>query len=197
MPETTSGAELLARIKPTLLEESVEIVMGNDLLAEWEALQENLLESREKDQAGNRLADRHKESPRTRELAEQVAAVEDKIADQAVKVTFRSMTKDRWRAVCDTHPPRPEDLLDMQAGYNRDAVLDDAVRKCMIEPVFADCTDRACQHTECGTWQHFESVVSPGQWERLKDTVNSANRGVVDAPKSVLASRILRRPAST
>ncbi len=197
MAEPTSGAAILARIQPTLLEESVEILMGNKLLDEWEGLQEQLLASREKDQAGNRLADRHKESPRTRKLAEKVAAVEEKIADQAVKVTFRSMTKDKWRALCDTYPPRQGDLIDAHAGYNRDAVLDEAVRKCMIEPVFADCTDRACEHTGCGTWQQFEAVVPPGQWELLKETVNSANRGVVDAPKSALASRILRRPATT
>lgn len=192
-----SGADILARIKPKLLEESCEIVMGNALIDEWTTLQEQLLESREKDQSGNRLADRGKESKKTRDLAAKVVEVETRMIEQAVKITFRAMTKDKWRALCDNHPPRDGDLYDAQAGYNRDGVLNEAVKLCMVDPVFEDCTTRGCEHADCGTWQHFESVVPPGQWDTLTITVNIANRGVVDAPKSLLASRILRRHETT
>lgn len=199
MSDTLSGADILARIKPQVREESTQIVLSGDLMAQWEKLDAELAASRDKDMAGNRLADGI--SARTRELAEQVADLEQQIAEQAVDVRFRAMHKDRWRALCDNHPPRKGDEFDMLAGYNRDAVLDQAVRMCMIEPVFEDCAkgtpDASCAHTDCGSWQQFASVVPPGEWEELKVTANSVNRGVVDAPKSALASRILGRPATT
>lgn len=194
MSDTTSGADILARIKPQLREESTQIVMGSPLLAEWETMQEKLLESRAKDMEGNRLADG--ESQRTRDLAAKIVELEDQMQAMAVDVTFRAMSKDKWRALCDNNPPRANDQLDAFAGYNRDAVLDQSVRICMVQPVFTDCATQGCEHTDCGSWQHFESVLSAGEWQELKDTVNTANRGVVDAPKSALASRILARRAT-
>lgn len=194
-----SGADILARIKPQAREESTEIVLSGDLMAKWEKLDADLAASRDKDMAGNRLADGI--SARTKKIAQQVADLEKQIAEQAVVVRFRAMHKDKWRALCDNHPPRRADEFDMLAGYNRDAVLDEAVRVCMIEPAFNDCAkgtpDGPCEHTDCGSWQQFISVVPPGEWEELKITVNSVNRGVVDAPKSALASRILGRRATT
>jgi hypothetical protein len=190
------GADILARIKPQVREESTEIVLSGDLMAKWEKLDADLAASRDRDMAGNRLADGI--SAKTKKLAQQVADLEKQIAEQAVVVRFRAMHKDRWRALCDNHPPRRGDEFDMLSGYNRDAVLDQAVRACMIEPVFEDCDrDEPCEHTDCGSWQQFARVVPPGEWEELKITVNSVNRGVVDAPKSALASRILDRHATT
>lgn len=195
------GADILARINPKLLEESCEIVMNNELHEQWEAAQQALLESQEQDAAGGeRLATRGKESETTRELAEKVVAIEEQMVAAGFKVTFRQMHKDKWRALCDNHPAREGDILDAHAGYNRDAVLDNAVRLCMIDPIFERCTkdtrDQLCDHTDCGSWEQFTTFIPPGQWELLKDTVNAANVGVVDLPKSELASRILRRRAS-
>lgn len=195
MSNPMSGADILARIKPQVREESTQIVLSGDLMAQWEKLDADLAASRDRDMAGNRLADGI--SAKTKKIAQQVEDLEKQIADQAVDVRFRAMHKDRWRALCDNHPPRKADEFDMLAGYNRDAVLDQAVRVCMIEPVFADCEAKDCEHTDCGSWQQFASVVPPGEWEELKITVNSVNRGVVDAPKSALASRILGRRATT
>jgi hypothetical protein len=200
MSGTTSGAEILARIKPKLREETVELCLASDLFEEWGAVQDELVASRQRDTSGNRLADG--ESAKSRELAQKVKDVEARIAEHTIEVRLRAMSKDQWRALCDTYPPRKGDQLDAYAGYNRSAVLDDAVRKCMVDPVFADCVDEDdeprddCDHTECGTWQQFESTLNPGEWQALVDTANSVNRGVVEAPKSELASRILARRAT-
>lgn len=195
MSDTTSGADILARIKPKRIEESTEIVLAGDLMAQWEQADAELAESRDQDMAGNRLADGM--SAKTRELAEKVHELEQQIKAQAIKITFRAMTKDQWQALCDSFAPRKGDQMDAYAGYNRDGVLDMAVRLCMIDPVFENCKVEDCEHEDCGSWQQFIGVIPPGEWEELKITVNSTNRGVVDAPKSVLASRILGRPATT
>jgi hypothetical protein len=194
MAEQTSGAEILARIKPKRLEESTEIVLAGDLMDQWEKADAELAESREKDMAGNRLADGP--SAKTKKLAQKVHDLEQQIAAQAMRITFRAMLVADWRTLCDNHPRRDGDILDAHAGYNRDAVLDEAVRMCMIEPVFADCDVKGCEHEDCGSWQQFVSVVPPGEWEELKLTANKVNAGVVDAPKSALASRILARRAT-
>lgn len=194
MAEPRNGAEVLAAIQPKRLEESTEIVLAGELLAQWEAAEAELAASRDKDMGGNRLADGI--SARTKKLAQKVNDLEQQIAAQAIKITFRAMAPSEWRILCDTHPPRKGDQLDAYAGYNRDAVLDDAVRKCMIDPVFTECVVNGCDHQQCGSWEQFVTVVPPGEWEELKVTVNSTNRGVVDAPKSALASRILGRRAT-
>lgn len=195
MTGQTSGAEILARIKPRRHVESTEIIMSGDLMAQWETAEAELTASRDKDMAGNRLTDGM--SKKTRELAQKVAELEEQIKAQAIQVTFQAMLPADWRALCDSHAPRKGNQLDAYAGFNQDAVLDAAVRLCMTEPVFADCADAECAHDACGSWQQFVAVIPPGEWEELKSTVNSTNRGVVDAPKSALASRILRRHEDT
>ena len=49
---------------------------------------------------------------------------------------------------------------------------------------------------ERGTWQQFVKFCNAGEWNELRKVANSVNLGVVDDPKSALASRILTRRAS-
>jgi len=184
MSEPTNGAELLARIKPQFREESTQICLRPDLLDEFERLDAELVESRAADTAGNRLADGT--SAKTRDLAEKVVALEKQIEETAIEFRFKAMSKDKWRALCDTYPPRKQNELDAYAGYDRDAVLDAAVRMCLIDPVFDD-----------KSWGELVEALNPSEWRELTDTVNSVNRGVVDAPKSVLASLILAKRGNT
>jgi hypothetical protein len=57
---------------------------------------------------------------------------------------------------------------------------------CLIDPVFDD-----------ESWTELTKIINIGEWRELRDVVNSVNRGVVDAPKSALASQILGRRATT
>lgn len=195
MSEPLNGAELLARIKPQMREESTQICLRPDLLDEFEKADAELVRSRAADTAGNRLTDGT--SKKTRELAEKVVALQGQIDDTAITFRFKAMSKDRWRALCDTHPPRAKDQIDAYAGYNRDAVLDAAVRLCLIDPVFETCAKPDCDHEDCGSWESLVAKLNPSEWNELAQTVNSVNQGVVDAPKSVLASQILGRRDNT
>ena len=210
MPETPasaptaaplSGADLLARIKPRFREESTQICLRPDLLDEWEKANADLNEAQTEDARKGRLGTGVSQT--TKALAKRVHDIETEIDATAVMFRFRAMSKDRWQAICDNHPPREDNQIDLFAGYNRDAVTDAAVRECLYDPVFEDCTgikpgtkDQLCDHEDCGTWQQFVKKVNPSEWKELRDTVNSANRSVVDAPKSALASSILSRHGS-
>lgn len=193
MPDPQDGAAILKRIQPKRRVETTELCLRPDLLDEHEALSEQLVESKLEDSAGNRMADGT--SKRTKDLARKITALEEQIAELAMKVTFRSMDKSRWQALCDEHPPRQDNDLDRYSGFNRDAVLDTAIRECMVDPVFVDCEDGDCAHEDCGTWQQFVALLNPSEWAELRTVVNSVNRVVVESPKSELASRILTKRA--
>ena len=70
MTEALSGADLLARIKPTLREESTQICLRPDLLDAWEEANHALATSQVEDSTG-RLATGV--SSKTRKLAQAVA----------------------------------------------------------------------------------------------------------------------------
>lgn len=181
MSEPQSGAELLAKIKPRLREEITQICLRPDLLDAWEEANTALSEQRVKDTTNARLSSGV--SAETKRLAQKVQDLEAEIEATAIRFHFRAMPKDEWRALCDNHPPRKGNDMDLYAGYDRDAVIDSAVRKCLFDPVFDD-----------ESWAQFLAVCNPSEWNELRTTVTSVNRSVVgDAPKSVLASQILSK----
>lgn len=183
--EPQSGADLLARIKPRAKEVTTELCMRPDLLEAHEAASEELARSRVDDAGAGRLANGGT-SAKTKKLAEKVRAIENEIAESVIVFKLRAMPQDKWRALCDNHPPRKGDEMDFYVGYNREAVADEGVRKCLYDPVFDDAS-----------WAEFISVVNPGEWAELRTAFNLANRAVVNAPKSELASLILDKRART
>lgn len=189
-----SGAELLAKIKPQFREEATQICMRPDLIDEWDEVNSQLTAARAKDAQSGRLGTGVSQT--TKSLAKRLTELEAEIEANAIMFRFRAMNKDRWQAICDNHPPRSGNELDLFAGHNRDAVLDAAVRECLYDPVFEDCTEKDCEHDDCGTWQAFVKLCNPSEWKELRDTVGSVNRSVVDLPKSALASSILSRRGS-
>lgn len=181
--EPKNGAELLARIRPVLREESTSICLRPDLLDAWEEASTKLNESTVADSTG-RLAGGH--SAGSKKLAQQVADLEKEMDETAVEFKFRAMPKDEWRTLCDKHPPRKGNDMDFYAGFDRDAVEDAAVRVCLIDPVFDDAS-----------WVEFIGVCNPSEWQELRSMVRSVNRSVVEVPKSELASRILAKRGTT
>ena len=110
---------------------------------------------------------------------------------------MRALPKDEWQVLCDLHPPRKDNQFDMVSGFNRDAVVDAAVRECMYDPVFEDCTEKGCKHLECGSWQQFVGFCNSGEWQELRRVANLVNGRVNPAPKSELASRVLTKRGAT
>lgn len=181
--EPQSGAEILARIKPRQKEVTTELCMRPDLLEAHEAAATELATSRAEDAGAGRLANGGI-SAKTRKAAEAVKAVEAQIAENVIVFRLRAMPQDKWRALCDNHPPRKDNQMDFMRGHNADAVTDAGVRTCLYDPVFDD-----------RSWADFLAVCNPSEWNELRAAFNIANEAVVDAPKSALASRILEKPA--
>lgn len=180
MSEPQNGADLLARIRPQLREEGVEICLRPDLLEAWEEANEQLAQIKVDDAAGKRLGAGVSKEQKAK--AEEVRKLEDQIVENSIMFRFRAMPKDAWRKLTDAHPPRKDNQVDHYVGYNRDDVHDAAVRKSLYDPVFTD-----------ESWAELLTVVNPNEWQALVNTVTSVNRGEVNLPKSELASRILDR----
>lgn len=193
-----NGAEILARIKPRLMEDWVGICLRPDLIAAFEEADAALVASRRADV--DRFAQELKKPTRvgavpkaptpsaeTKRNQKKVDAILAEIGDSEVKFHFRARTKDEFRELCDAHEPREGNLYDFQVGYNRTAVSDDLVYACLFDPVFETCTEDH-QHFDpatgdgCGTWQHVLLVIGAGQWQRLTDLVNKINQSVVQEP---------------
>lgn len=200
--QPSSGAAILARVKPQKRVETCLITLRADLVRDFEREDEKLA-GMKADAAGNtnRLnGGAEPDSPAIRTQARKVRKIEDQIVDSQTEFTFESLGKDAWGALTANHPPRANQF-DQLVGYNRDAVLDGLVRACIVSPVFEDCTaepkdGQPCPHDDCGSWQQLEKVIPPSEWRELRDTANLANSGVVDPPKSLLASQILDRRAN-
>lgn len=213
---STSGAALLKKIKPRLKRVRVHICLRPDLLAEYHkaesALTDSIAADAEKTPAKARIATGpFVYSEATQVIARKVTRLEEQIAEADVVFEFEAMPKDEWASHVANYPPRKDNHYDMLVGYNRDAALENAVQRCLIDPVFEDCpsvdpdheehgTD--CDHSEkslCegGSWQGFTRVCATSEWEELKNGVSSVNTEAVDNPKSVLASRVLASSAAS
>lgn len=194
-----NGAELLARIRPVLATETTQICLRPDLIKAWESASDDLVKGQVDDAASGegRMADRAGPSANTRKLAERVQELEAEIEAHAITFTFQALPKDRWRELTEQHPPRKDNRGDAFMGYNQNAVEDQAVRTCMIDPIFEDCTKQGCDHGDCGSWQAFVEVCNPSEWNELREAVRRVNGSVTDLPKSHLASQILLRRGAT
>jgi hypothetical protein len=182
MSTPTSGAELLKRIRPVLMEESVEICLRPDLIEAWNVANEELQALAAQGMKGARVGTKPKAQT---DKAREVQALEAEIAEASAVFKFRALPKADWRALCDNHPPRPGNEVDQWTGYNRDAVLDQAVHDSLVDPVFDE-----------EAWAELGAVLNGGEWDELRKVANSVNRGVVESPKSALASLILTKPNS-
>lgn len=189
-PKPVNGAQLLAEIQPQLREGAARICMRPDLIDEWTDANETLTEAQQADASNKRLGSGA--SAATRKLAKRVRELEEEIAKTEVRFVFRAIPKARYSVIVEEHPPREKNYFDLSVGYNREAVDNELVRVCLIDPEFDE-----------ESWQNFLDVCNPSEWDELVRVVRDVNGVQTTAPKSVAASLILdkradssRRPAS-
>lgn len=187
MSEPLNGAELLARIKPTLREEGTEICLRPDLLDAWEEANAKLTEMMTTDAGRKRLAGGTTAAPpaATRKQAQVVVDLEEQIQASSIMMRMRQMAPDKWQALCDAHPPRKGLELDAYFGYNRAAVVDASIRECVYDPVFDD-----------KSWADLVPYIAPSEWDELRTVALRVNGKSGGLPKSLLASEILDKPGA-
>ena len=166
-----------------LPERTVSLCLRGDLAAEHEVLCARLAEvkaSASKSLAGN---------PEERQLAQDIKALEDLMAESTVTLRFRALPRRQWAELVAKHPPRRDDggrVFDTDAaGVNADEFMVDVLHRCLVDPVLPE-EDWTALVDDC---------LTSAQYEQLTDAVWSLNRRDVDVPFSLAASTILRASA--
>lgn len=184
MPE--SGAEILARIKPKLMEDWVGICLRPDLVADFEEADSELGQAKVEDAKRPPRAGSSGASAKTKQLERRVRKLKADIAKSEIRFVFRGLPRDQFRALCDEHPPRDGDQYDAYVGYNRTAVSDAMVQRCLVAPDFDD-----------DSWAELLDVIGAGQWLLMQKTAEHVNGAVIqEPPKSQWETPSPVRPAS-
>lgn len=168
-----SFKERLAAAK--LPERSLQVCLRGDLMAEFEDLERQLREVGSTG-APARLGTK----PEALKIAEKQAALRDQMADAMEDIRVRALPRPEWVALCKEHPPRDDHEGDRAMGGNLETLMPVAIRRCVVEPEMDDAD-----------WEHFESVLSSGDYDRLLNAVWDVNRSGVDVPKLRLASLVM------
>lgn len=169
----------------------VTMCLKGSLRAEWDAAQEVLADLQQQviaatnqdgkvTAAASLLRDR-------RIAAENVQAVETRMAEQSVTFTFVGKSFAAYNALLVKHPPREGVRGDELWGFNADTFHVANVRACLSEPAVDDAQ-----------WDRLVGVLTDAQWDQLAGAalaVNRTERGEV--PFSRSASNVINDSAAT
>lgn len=185
----TSIKEKLAKAK--LPERTVRICLNGDLVAAHEQAERDL-EQAQRD-AGNSLAGNGAAA-----IAEHIEALEAQMRESTETFTLRALPQKKnprddrptWRELIDRHPPRRGDdgeIVEADKGLLLDTstFYDDLIRVSVVSP---DMDDE--------DWENLFSVLTNSQYGDLSMAAWMLNRGDVDVPFSLAASRMRRATAA-
>lgn len=119
---------------------------------------------------------------RAKELAQAVTDLEAKIAEAQQEFRFQGLADLPWADLLKVHAPTKEQLADNDSlGYNPDTFPAAVIAASSLEPALSPEAVALLRET-----------VPPSDFEKLWQAALTANREVVDAPKSELATVVLR-----
>ena len=164
-----------------LAERTIALCLRGDLQARFEEL------DREREVADEARGDSLASGGRAREIAEQMEDLRKQMRASTITVVLRALTRKKWQALCDQHPPRRDDdgnvpIEDRAAGVNTVTFWDPAIRACWVSPVL----DKA-RMTKL-----LDEVLTNRQYDLLATLVHTVNNADVDIPFSPAASRLIR-----
>lgn len=176
--------------KARLPERTVQICLNGDLIARHEEAE------RELEQAKRRPSD-SLAGDGTAGVAERIEALETEMRESAETFVLRALPQKKsrhddrpsWRELLDRHPPRRGDdgeIIDADKGLliNTTTFYEDLVKVCTVSPEMDD-----------EDWETLFEVITNSQYQDLTMAAWLLNRGEVDIPFSLAASRMRRATA--
>lgn len=155
-----------------LPEKSVPLCLRGDLMAEVQALESQLEDSRDVT-----LADRGN----ARKVAEQIEALREEMVAGTYVFRVRGLSRTEWASLVASNPPRKDSDVDSAMGYNFESFFPALVQRCLIDPVL-----------DQGGFDDLLDKLSDGQFQELADAAVAVCRRKVDVPFSLAASATLR-----
>ena len=102
------------------------------------------------------------------------------LGDQLVTLKFKALPSTEWTAITGVHPPRPDNPLDMNYGYNWHASADDAAVLSVVR--VEDGNDVPFEHSDAtdGTeavdeWAELLSFLSSPDLTQIRNAVWGLN----------------------
>lgn len=102
------------------------------------------------------------------DLAGQIEAVRaaldvqrDIIASGVVRVVIKGLSRGEFRRLMVAHPPREDDALDRQLGYNADTFGDALITACIVR------TESLSGEAVENRWPQWADEMTNGQWEEF------------------------------
>lgn len=172
------------RQRARLPERSVDICLRGDLVAQHEQLEDDLRQA----QRGPDADDGIEGGPALR-IAEKLRALEQEMREETYPFLVRALSKPKYRALKAQHPPRKGDdgdvvPEDVAFDVNIETWQEPLLRACLVDPALSD-----------DDWAQTVELLSDRQYEQLVSAAIRVNRGEVDVPFSLAASRLLRSTA--
>lgn len=169
-----------------LPERSLPVCLDGALVAEIEAAERELEQLRRRP-----VRDSLDGGGELREVAERIEALRGQMQDSVVEFRMRAMGRVRWAAFLEEHPPRKDDAgtvleADRALGVNAETFWVALVRESTISPELDDEDWTALLGDE-----HTDGALTNKQYDQLTSVAWTLNRGDVDVPFSLAASRIL------
>lgn len=171
MSEPKSLKDLLKQA--TLPERIVSIVMDRGLVAEFQALEDDLQRANEA-----KLSDRRK-GGEAAAISRKIEDVREKMRASTVTFKLRGMRGSDWRAMKAKHPAKKDgSQVDQILGADTEGLFNEAVRASIVEPEIDD-----------EDWSNLLEVLTDGEWESFTNTVYSMNEEGTVIPFSQAAFR--------
>ena len=86
------------------------------------------------------------------------------IASGVVRIVIKGLTRGEKRRIFTEHPPRDDDPLDQQLGYNADTFGDALIRACIVKTLAHELNGGAPVPNE---WDKWADDMTEGQWEEI------------------------------
>lgn len=115
------------------------------------------------------------------ELHKEIADIKLAMADSKIEFKFRALTRNAYTAIIVANPPKKDDAVDKENGFDWDAVTETLIRRCLFEPKLDDA-DWATLLGD-GT-DEFPGVLSSVQYDLLATVCWRVNRRDADVPFS-------------
>jgi hypothetical protein len=178
--ERRAAAEVLANAKAKTAR--VRLCLDGHLLDEHAVLSEQLEQAQRYDETTN--------DPDTAPgIAQEIVALEARIAEEEVEFVFRGLGRGRWRTLLADHPPSEEQVAQGAVDFDPDVFPFEAMAASLVEP-----TMTADELSELN-----DEVLDEIQFNTIWGTCLRANLGNgVNRPESVAARNVLAsvRPSS-
>lgn len=155
---------------------SVTVYLAGDLIAEYEELKDQLAAG-----PGADSLDGGDAAARTQRMA----TLREQMAGTAVKIRMQAMGRVEYDELLGEHPPRRDENGDVLpadlAGFNSRTFYSALIRACWASPVLDDAVrDRM-----------LDVLLTNRQYDEVAMKALEVNRGKVDIPFSLAASRLL------